>query len=283
MPFPPARSVAGTIVRVVAFVLLFFVCAILAGLLLGPVLTWLVARTGQRMRIDYYLELAAALAATGVMLRVVDEHDWRAVDMTRDAARPRTLVAGWLLGSGAIVLTSAILLATGWLRFVPADAFSSWAGAAARVTIVLLPAALAEEVLCRGYLLSVLRERAGTTAAVIITSTAFAILHVWNPGATVESVLVVLLAGIFLAAVRLAFASLYAAWMAHLAWNWVMAVPLHAVVSGARFEAPGYRAVTAGPSWLSGGVWGPEGGVVAAFGFTAALGFLYTRRRREES
>lgn len=283
MPFPPARSVAGTVARVVAFVLVFFVCAILTGLLLGPVLTWVVSLTGQRVRIDYYLELVAALAATAVMLRAVDERDWSAVDLARDAARPRTLAAGWLLGSAAIVLTAGILLGAGWLRFVPADALSSWAGAATRVTIVLLPAALAEEVLCRGYLLSVLRDRAGTTAAVLITSSAFAILHVWNPGATVESVLVVLLAGIFLAAVRLAFASLYAAWMAHLAWNWVMAVPLHAVVSGTRFEAPGYRAVTAGPSWLSGGAWGPEGGVVAAVGFTAALGFLYTRQRREES
>lgn len=97
------------------------------------------------------------------------------------------------------------------------------------------------------------------------------------------SVTVVTLSGICLATIRLAMNSLYAAWMAHFAWNWVMAVPLHAPVSGIDFEAPWYRAVTSGPAWISGGTWGPEGGLVAALGMLAGLAFFYARRRREES
>ncbi len=278
---PP--SVVGTIGRVVAFLLLLAVSATLAGVTIAPALTWLVARTGQRLRIDFYVALAGALAATWFMLRMVDHRDWRAVDMSREAAHPRLLVVGWLVGTGAIVVTCALLFATGLLRVLPVDAATSWVGAATRVTVVLLPAALAEEIVCRGYLLSVLREGAGTRTAVLLTSAAFALLHIWNPGATVGSVLVVLLAGVFLATVRLALGSLYAAWMAHLAWNWVMAVPLHAAVSGERFEAPGYRAVMTGPDWLSGGAWGPEGGLVAALGMAAGLGYFYARHRREES
>ena len=74
--------------------------------------------------------------------------------------------------------------------------------------------------------------------------------------------------------------------MAHFAWNWVMAVPLHAPVSGLRFESPGYSAIVTGPEWLSGGSWGPEGGLFAVLGMVAGLGYLYTvytRRVREES
>jgi hypothetical protein len=72
--------------------------------------------------------------------------------------------------------------------------------------------------------------------------------------------------------------------MAHLAWNFMMAVVLHASVSGLEFQAPLYKAVTAGPSWLSGGEWGPEGGLVAALGLIGGLAyFYYTRPRREES
>jgi hypothetical protein len=88
---------------------------------------------------------------------------------------------------------------------------------------------------------------------------------------------------VLLAMVRMALGSVYAAWMAHLAWNWVMAVPLHAYVSGQRLEAPGYRSVSAGPWWLSGGRWGPEGGLVAALGMGLVLAYFYARRRREES
>jgi uncharacterized protein len=96
-------------------------------------------------------------------------------------------------------------------------------------------------------------------------------------------VLIVTLAGVFLGAIRVAFDSLYAAWGAHLAWNWMMAVPLHAPVSGLRFEAPDYRTVSAGPAWVTGGAWGPEGGLAAALAMVAALAYLHARRRREET
>jgi membrane protease YdiL (CAAX protease family) len=118
---------------------------------------------------------------------------------------------------------------------------------------------------------------------VLLTSVAFGLMHLSNPGATAESVALVTLAGVFLAAVRVVLNSLYAAWMAHLAWNWVMAVPLHAAVSGVRFESPEYQAVTTPPAWLSGGAWGPEGGAMAGLGMIGGLAYLYARRRREES
>lgn len=119
--------------------------------------------------------------------------------------------------------------------------------------------------------------------AVIATSVLFGLLHIPNAGSTVESVGIVILAGVFLAAVRVAFDSLYAAWAAHTAWNWVMAVPLHAAVSGLKFETPDYRTISTGPEWITGGAWGPEGGVAAALAMIATLAFLHSRRRRGES
>jgi uncharacterized protein len=85
------------------------------------------------------------------------------------------------------------------------------------------------------------------------------------------------LAGVFLAAVLLATRSLYAAWMAHFAWNWVMAVPLHANVSGLTLAQPDYQVVDAGPDWATGGAWGPEGGAIAAAAIIAVLVMLYLR------
>jgi membrane protease YdiL (CAAX protease family) len=251
------------------------------GAFAAPV-TWLMARTGQRIRIDEILVLAAALGATALMLRWVERRPWSDVGLGAGAARPPLFGIGWVLGFVAIGASCAVLLLVGWLRIAPADPGSSL-GAAARLTVFLLPAALSEEVLCRGYLLTVLRDRMGVRAAVGATSAVFGALHVTNPGWTVASLAVVAMAGVFLAVVRLAYDSLYAAWAAHLAWNWVMAVPLHAPVSGLRLEAPDYRTVSAGPQWLTGGAWGPEGGLAAVLGMLGCLTFLYARRRREES
>ena len=234
------------------------------------------------MRIDEILILLAALAATAVMLRSFDVRPWSDVGLAREAARPSVFARGWWVGFAAIGAACAMLFAAGWLTIAPSEPGSSL-GAAARLTLFLVPAAFAEEVLCRGYLLTVLRDRLGTWVAVGATSLAFGVLHVTNPGWTVASVGIVALAGIFLAAVRVAYDSLYAAWAAHFAWNWVMAVPLHAPVSGLRLESPDYRAVETGPDWITGGAWGPEGGVAAVLGMLACLYYLYARHRREES
>ncbi|MDE3055039.1 MAG: CPBP family intramembrane metalloprotease, partial [Gemmatimonadota bacterium] len=115
-------------------------------------------------------------------------------------------------------------------------------------------------------------------------SLGFGLLHLANHGSGVEPITMVTLAGVFLGAIVLATGSLYAAWMAHFAWNWVMAVPLHSPVSGIPLATPNYQLLDAGPRWLTGGTWGPEGGVAAAAGIMAGLTYLYARRpRREES
>ena len=246
-------------------------------------LNWISIRSGHPIRTDGYAALVGALVATMIMLRSVDRRPWSAIDFSASAARAKTLLVGWLSGAVPIGLACVVLLVTGLLHFVPSLDNASWLGATLRTTLVLLPAALGEELITRGYLLTVIRESVGTRAAVLGTSIAFGLLHLANPSATAISLFVVIFAGVFLATVRLALKSLWAAWMAHLAWNWVMAVVLHASVSGIDFESPRYRAVMSGPAWLSGGEWGPEGGLVAALGLMGGLTYFYARRRREDA
>ncbi len=148
---------------------------------------------------------------------------------------------------------------------------STWAGTALRLLLLLAPAALWEELIFRGYLWTVTEEASGTTAALVVTSTLFGIVHLQNPGAGVRTTLLVMLAGVCLGAVRSRTGSLPAAWLAHLAWNWTMAAGLHMPVSGLPVTTPGYRAVVSGPAWLTGGTWGPEGGAVAALTLGGAL------------
>jgi hypothetical protein len=56
---------------------------------------------------------------------------------------------------------------------------------------------------------------------------------------------------------------------------------LHAAVSGLPFATPDYRVVDAGPDWLTGGAWGPEGGIGAAGGMLLAL--IYLRRHAQRA
>ena len=284
LPTPErSRDIPAAIGRSIGFIVMLITCSLAAVAFVPPLVRGIYAVTGFSVRGDVIAMLAAVLATTAIMIRSVDRREWSELGLHRGAFNARAMVSGACIGAAAIAAACALLFATGCLHFEPMSSALSWPGTAAYTTIILLLAGLGEEVMCRGYLLTVLRESVGAPAAVGLTSVAFGLLHLSNPGVSVMSLLVVVISGIMLAWVRLAYDSLYAAWMAHVAWNVVMAVPLHAAVSGLHFETPGYQAVTSGPAWFSGGIWGPEGGLAAFAGSCGALGYLYMRQRRKES
>jgi membrane protease YdiL (CAAX protease family) len=265
--------------RVIGFLVATAACGLLAEAAVAPFRAAL-GTAGIPGLAESIVILAAVSGGHAITVRWIDRRPWRDVWLDRAAARASRLFEGYLLGILAIGLPSAALIASGWLAVEPQTP-GSWTAAALRVSALLLIAALAEELLFRGYLLAVLREKLGWGPALAVTSVAFGYAHVSNPGASTRALLLVMLAGLFLGATVAVTRSLYAAWMAHFAWNWTMAVLLHVPVSGLETETPDYRTVDAGPDWATGGAWGPEGGGGAALGMIAGLGYLVARRRRE--
>ena len=269
----------GAVWRLLAYVAALFAGGTIAGAVLTPLSAAIFAAGGPNLPVYGWANLGGAALAHVAALRWIERRDWSAVGLGREALRPAVVGRGALLGALAIGLPSLVLLALGALRAEPARDGSWWSTALATLG-VLAPAALFEELLVRGYPFLVLREAGGTALAVALTSAVFGVLHLQNPGASATSVAVVTLAGVFLAGVLLATGSLWAAFTAHLAWNWTLSGLLHAAVSGLPFAAPDYRVVDAGPDWLTGGAWGPEGGAGAASGMLLALTYLWRRARR---
>jgi membrane protease YdiL (CAAX protease family) len=258
----------------------FLALVLAAGLVLDPLVEWINPAFANSDEGSTVIQCVAILAGTTMALRLLErDRGWSWVWMGREAAAPRPVGAGLLLGWAAIGIPCLVLWLMGWMRLVP-QPDGSWWMVALRAAALLLPAALLEELLMRGYLLAVLREGVGALAALALTSVAFGALHWWNPGATVQSLALVSLAGIFLGGIVLVFRSLYAAWAAHFAWNFVMAALLHAPVSGIALGTPDYRLADTGPDWATGGPWGPEGGAGAMLGMLGGLTYLFARRAR---
>lgn len=218
--------------------------------------------------------LIAALVAGIVALRRLDGRSWRALGITPDARAARDSASALLFGVALLLLAVVPLLVGGLLRFAgDAGGGAGWAASlAVGLAVLALPAA-AEEVLFRGYVFQVLARAGGTTTAVLATSLAFALLHGGNPEVGRIALANIFVAGVWLALVYVRTASLWAATAAHLGWNWAMAVALDLPVSGLDWlDTPLYDAMVGGPAWLSGGRFGPEGGLVATIAL--ALGAL---------
>ena len=264
--------------RLVAFIGASLLALAVVPALLYPFIRISGSITGTRLIAFGAMSCVAMLIATAVTVRLFGE-SWR--DTTRlsvDALGRWPLFGGLAAGWFAISIPAGLLIWFGALRIVPAEAGNWWAGAGLALAI-LVPAALTEELALRGYAFTLLRRAWGVTTAVLVTSVAFGLLHLFNPGVTAQSVLLVSLAGVFLALVRLAFNSLWAAWLAHLAYNFVQLAVLHTPVSGLAVPQPYYRTISTGPAWLTGGAWGPEAGAAAALGMLGVSFLLAVHAR----
>jgi membrane protease YdiL (CAAX protease family) len=182
------------------------------------------------------------------------------------------LVRGLALGAGAagMALLAAVLLANShWSR--DAGSLGDYLTQVLKTSLVLAPAALSEEIMFRGIPLVLLAAAIGRgSALVLVAGLVFAFFHGLNPGITALGMGNIALAGIFLGVAFYAPGGLWTAFGAHLGWNSMLAA-LDAPVSGLPFSIPfiDYRA--GDPVWLSGGGFGPEGGLLATGAITAAL------------
>ncbi len=265
-PVPGALGGTGRVVgRLVAFAGVSTLAVFVAPAFLYPFFEAASALTGTRLIAYGVMSCVAMLAGTALTVRLFDERWGEATRLGVAGLGARRLLGGFAAGWFAITIPVGFLLWGRLLRMEPAEP-GNWWTAAGIAAVMLLPAALTEELTFRGYGFTLIRRHWGTVAAVGVTSVAFGLLHLLNPGASAQSVTMVAIAGVFLALVRLAFDSLWAAWLAHVAFNFVQLAVFHTAVSGLALPQPGYRTVSAGPAWITGGAWGPEAGAAAAAG-----------------
>lgn len=269
--------------RIAVFVLAVVAANVLVGMFgfalisVTPIVQW--ARAA-RIPLAPLAGVAAAILATWAAGRIGDRDAqgvWRRIGLAPDAWRPKPVVRATIVAVLALLVPAGILLVAGAVQFESAAATDSWPTVAWTVLALMAPAAAAEELLFRGYLFTACRDLMGGKRTIIATSLVFGLLHIFNAAPTVLSLTAVAVAGVFLGVVRLVTGSLVAAFAAHLAFNLTQAVVLHAPVSGLAIQTPGYRLVSLGPAWLTGGEWGPEGGAAVMVTLLAAT-FLVGRR-----
>ncbi len=208
---------------------------------------------------------AAALAASTVMMRRVEARPLSALGLALGSEAGTECLRGVLIGGGFIGLLVLVQTLLGWLSTTPdVGGVGDWLVYLGQLAVVFFVAAAAEELVFRGYPFQVLVEWLGPVLAVALSSAAFAGVHVFNPQVGALALLNIALAGVVLGGVYLRTRSLWTAIGLHWAWNWVMAAVFDLPVSGiAEFDVPGYDAVQNGPDLLTGGAFGPEGGLLA--------------------
>lgn len=224
--------------------------------------------------------VATALLANWVLVRR-GWTSWRTLgwDVGRGV---RAWTFGTLVGIGlALVALVLVLLGNGRVE-ATGEAVTGYVGRGLVVTALLLPAALSEELLFRGYPLARLSKAAGRVTASAALAVVFALIHLANPERTAFGLANIGLASLMLSAAFFTRGGLWAAWGAHFGWNTGLVLLADAPVSGVRFDLPMLEYVAGSREWLTGGAFGPEGGLAATVATGAGLAlFVWIVRRGE--
>jgi len=271
----PAQAIGWSI----AFLVLTFLTAGVVGLGLAVLLTgstadaaaWLTALGPASMLLQAVVTLASTAVFTwliGIRLLRLTRHDLR----YELGPRARSGVGlGLLAGALAAGLALLISVAAGEARWVSeAGSMGDYLRESLKTVAVLAPAALAEEVLFRGVPLVLLAAAFGRGTGVVAVAVLFALAHVTNPNATPLALGNIALAGTFLGLAFYAPGGIWTAFGAHLGWNSLLAC-LDTPVSGVPFEIPRLEYSPGSPAWLTGGSFGPEGGLAATLALTTAI------------
>jgi len=205
------------------------------------------------------------------------------------------LAFGFALGVALPGLVFALELLTGSLRVTgtlvtrPDPFLAVGSGVAPLLTLALtfcffVGVGAFEELLFRGYLFVNLAEgfdgflgtsrRGALAGAAALTSVGFGVVHAANPSATALALVNVSLFGGFFAASYLLTDRIAVAVGFHIAWNFAVSSVFGFPVSGISTPVTVVAVEVTGPPLLTGGDFGPEGGLFALVALVAGCGAL---------
>jgi membrane protease YdiL (CAAX protease family) len=200
----------------------------------------------------------------------IEEHRIAAQGLPFLPGWPRQFALG--CGIGLLLVILAVVPVAIWGNVSFRTTVSPFnVGRAVIVLGVLIAAALAEELMFRGYPFQRLVEGIGATGAIIVFSVLFGVVHLSNPGESLWGLINTVAIGILLAIAYLRTKALWLPWGIHFAWNAVLGLLLGLPVSGLRLFNVAVHGTAIGPKWLTGGSYGIEASAPGALAIVAGL------------
>jgi membrane protease YdiL (CAAX protease family) len=235
------------------------------------------------LALNTVISLVVILPLTYLYRRFVDGRSVRSLGFQGGQGWVKHVVAGLLLGTILMGLVFLVEWGAGWLTV---EGFTWHIQSPLLVLATLLAylllnatVALYEELAFRGYILQNLSSDWGVVVALVVSSLLFGIFHALNPNATLLALANIFLAGVVLAACYLVTRNLWLAMAFHFSWNFVQGPLLSFPLSG--LETPGLLVSTAqGNPLITGGAFGPEGGLLGTAVLCLALVVLGVWHRR---
>jgi len=187
---------------------------------------------------------------------------------------------GLLIGLASFTAIVGLLAPLGYIAVENSDPAQVGLAALGGVLLVFFPGWLiqgaAEEVLTRGWMLPTLAARYRPWLGILISSLFFAIMHGLNPNLSILAMINLALYGLFAALYALREESLWGICAFHSIWNWTQGNLFGLEVSGQGVSGGMiFNLMETGPDWLTGGAFGPEGGLATTIVLLLSMAIIW--------
>lgn len=256
--------------RILIFILVLLAAAAIVFFMAGAVITDLV----------FYAPLLSVISvfiASVIMVKVFEKRPLHSVGLPAHRRMPLEVVQGVVIGGAMMAVVFIIQFGAGWIELEwKGLATGDIAGIMAYSLFIFILAGFGEELLFRGYPFQTLVESIRAPAAVIIMSLAFSAAHMMNPNMTMLSFFNIFLAGIWLSVAYLKTRTLWFPTGLHVSWNFFQGTIFSYPVSGQLIDERSlFSTSMTGPAILTGGEFGPEGGLITTVVLIAGTMYIY--------
>lgn len=191
---------------------------------------------------------------------------------------------GMVIGFLLISCVYAALFVTGQVSFKGFALSSDNAGLFVLYILMWIPQGATEEIMMRGYMMPRIAGRLGVPFAVFFSSLCFSVMHAGNAGFSVVALINLVLIAALFALIALRDGHIYRVCAMHTLWNFCQGNLFGLEVSGnpqsASIFASGYTKMS--NDLMSGGSFGPEGGLCVTIVIVCAFVIFFLTRKKEK-
>ncbi|MGH4117961.1 CPBP family intramembrane glutamic endopeptidase [Clostridium sp.] len=218
------------------------------------------------------IQCICMILAVWLFWKLFDKKPIREIGLINIKRGYKDLFKGLLFGSVSMTLVFIILLTSKNISLKTPLSSPNFNISLLAWLVMFILVGINEELFSRGYCMTVLKQTGNKWVVVIVSSIIFSLMHSLNPSMSIISYLNLFLVAILFAYMFLKSNNLWLPIGYHITWNYFQGNIFGFEVSGLATDSL-YKLNTPVKNIITGGAFGPEGGLVVTF--IIMLGFIY--------
>lgn len=210
-------------------------------------------------------------------VKVIERRNLSSIGLNKNNWLKKYLL-GFFIGLVMMSIIVLILLSFGYITIEKNPIQPVGVSAISSVLVILfgwIIQGATEEIVTRGWLLNVLSNKYSIGVGLLISSTLFGLMHLSNPNVNYIAVINIILVGLFYGLYVIKTNDLWAVCGMHTAWNFAQGNLFGFEVSGIDVSVGSLIDLNlVGSDFITGGIFGPEAGIVATFILLVSIGIL---------